>query len=312
MYKIRSLAIAMLYLTLTALAIHACASPIAKKTMTDVEKEELRGKVKCIQVTYIEKKDSLEIRYDEHGFQVEYRCYFEDEDYKDRSFYKNSYVENGNMVERSIYNTDSILSYKTIIVYDKNGNEIESTTYDAKGYLNGKRLYTYDNKGNMIERCSYGSSVDIPPYEKFTYTYDSKGNMVGGNGYSSGGEVTTTYAYKYDNKGNRVEQNTYFTSKKRGDGQSLLQLEYDENGNQTKITELNPDGSIKSISTYKYDVYGNQMEGCEVHNTNQTESNWVCSYEYDEQGNWITKTYRNLTSAIEYTETSIRKIEYYK
>ncbi len=210
MKRIKSLAVIIFTLAVSASTLH-CATPSVRKQKTDVENAELTGKVKTVRETYGD-ETFVVTGYDEHGYQIEYNAYYADEGYEDKISYKNKYDENGNRIEQNIYNSGGSFTHQVAYKYDKHGNNTEAITLDTKGYLIGKRVFVFDGKGNVIDRCSYGTSTDIPPFEKFSYTYDSKGNLIEGNGYSSSGRVTTNFTCKYNDRNNCIEQHTYYTS----------------------------------------------------------------------------------------------------
>ena len=64
-----------------------------------------------------------------------------------------------------------------------------------------------------------------------------------------------------------------------------LQITFNENGNEIEINSFNPDGSLFSKYTYKYDDKGNQIE----ENSFNSDENLVdkYTYKYDDKGNEI-------------------------
>ncbi len=97
---------------------------------------------------------------------------------------------------------------------------------------------------------------------------------------------------------------------KNATGQTSWLLEYDDKGNETKYTMLDPDGNIISVTTYKLNSYGNIVEQHSIDYIQHTEDKLTYQYKYDEQGNWVEKTCHNAAAVL--LEIVKREIEYHR
>jgi len=249
-----------------------------KVVKTDVEKNDLKGRVKSYtKVCYkaidkLEKIQKGEIAYqetslyNEKGYRKSYtidgkkqkECVYDGNGNKleefnylsgelfSRHFYK--YDNKGNQFEERAYRPDSSLEWVTVNTFDDKGNEIEAITHNSDGSLNDKTTITYDEKGNELE----SKSVDADGKVSFTESakYDNKGNKIEyyiGNNWK--------YLYKYNDKGIMTEriETSYiwkYSSKNK----------YDEKGNVIEVLTYDKDGIMDQKSTYKYDEMGSQVE----------------------------------------------------
>ena len=198
-------------LSLLVLVTTAECKEVKKKT--DLQKGNLKGKVKSVRhIKYkaIDKFGEL-TKGDiivEYGFGNKLT----------------KYDKNGNKIERNRYLPYRSLYMKETYKYDKNGNKIEANGYKSDGSLDWKYTYKYDKNGNKIEKNWYNSDGSLTTW-KYTYKYDKNGNTIEYNRYSSYRSLyrkynnKSTYKYKYDKHGNWV-QKIYFEQK--GENSLLL------------------------------------------------------------------------------------------
>ena len=189
-----------------------------------------------------------------------------------------TYNVNGNMIDWS--RTDSIGNQmiKTIYTYDDNQNNIEKYTESQSGAW-WKSIYKYDQLSNKIEETS--SDLWSSENSKSIYKYDGNRNLIETSIYSYEGELSFKEIYIYDHKGNKIEQRD----------------EYSRHGR----------GSLDK-HIYKYDDKDNLLERFRYSLNDNIQYRNAYTYEYDMQGNWITKTeiINNVTEFI-----AKREIEYF-
>ena len=146
------------------------------------------------------------------------------------------------------------------------------TQYSSEAYTNeGYLLYEYDNKGNLVEYAFY----------------EDEELMQHGVNYAA-----TRFIYEYDDKGYKIK----YTDVARGE---IIIYKNDEYGNvessisnqgyQTYyINTVDEKGRLirqkegTTVSEYEYDEKGNLLK--EIKSVSGSDSNWVFSYTYNENG----------------------------
>lgn len=165
----------------------------------------------------------------------------------------------------------------TIYEYDDKHHCVSEVVHRKDGTTHEK-VYsnTYADDGSYTVTISNNEASDID-YEE----YDAEGRLVKRiDNY--GGKYEKTADYKYDASGNLIERNY--------DGQTTA-MEYDSNNLMVRETVYKNDGSVDTVTEYKYNENGKQIgsvfyEGDEVHEG--LEFDW--EFEYDEFGRMITET----------------------
>lgn len=209
----------------------------AQKKMTDIEFDELKGKVKSVITSY---------------------SYFENID--------------GNLVEKQsgnkfeVYydetgNTAQTLNY---VVGDKNiysfvEGEKTFKTFKIQG-VGGSGISANVNSINKQKPRDERYSI------KLTYKYDEKGKITEKNVYSNDGSLITKTIYKYDKQGRVEETETYNVDKIS----SKQTVKFDSKNNVAEALLVFPnisgdDGiTKKSYSDYKFDAQGNWIERTQI------------------------------------------------
>ncbi|WP_055437542.1 hypothetical protein [Lacinutrix algicola] len=193
------------------------------------------------------------------------------------------YDDNEKIIEYGQYDGEGNIYEITKIKKDESGNPIKGTIFDSKGNLKKYYATTIDNNGNVTEFKNYNTDNELVYLQKNEYDtngnvtsriggnpksnkvfkteleYNSKNEMIKKIKYNSDGTVKDTRNYKYDANGNEVESELF---KSNGDYTKFIST-YDERNN--------------ILTQYWYDKDGTQKHW----------NNW--EYNYDKQGNWITK-----------------------
>lgn len=156
--------------------------------------------------------------------------------------------------------------------------------------VNDKRVeFTYgeDGRFDTIER--YASSNTDHLAIETSYKYDEK-NRLKSLRHRSNGESLVLYTYMYDAL-NRIDVMS------SPDG--VVDYQYDDRGQL--IAALDISGSpLLSDESYQYDANGNQLAQ-ETGDYNRTESDGKYSYEYDEEGNRVSRLNIATNELTEYT-----------
>ena len=219
-----------------------------------------------------------------------------DGDYKKSFFFK---YENGLLVEKEVNSFNNEVVYPTTYKYDSNGRVVEVITIPTcRGKKNGNpsiRSYSYSEEGDKIKVKSTCSNVKL-------VLADSKRNR--------------NSEWIYDKNGKLLESEIYVTKKdgkafRASSGQQLVftkiksNYTYNQHGQMIKRNDVYSDkpGLMNATldhfkkTIYEYDTYGSLVMKLENFSTRFSEIGSVLTtfkYEYDSNGNWITKkTYIN-------------------
>lgn len=160
----------------------------------------------------------------------------------------------------------------------------------------------FDKKGNIAFYRTYNLKEELTTIQE--NQYDANRNIISMSNTNVASNRTFKTISKYNSKSQLIEETDF---KPDGSVKDIRTYKYDEKGNETESDLTRPDGDYtKFISEYDgnknmkiqnwYDVNGNQK-----HQTSFT-------YEYDNNGNWITKK-RYSNGELGYVWE--RKIEYY-
>ena len=224
------------------------------------------------------KTDHYFVKYNENGKPIRKEWHKDSADNL-YSYEEYKYDEAGNLT--GVYHFyDNALSHYYEYSYDDNGN-LEKERSDGEEFR--EKHYTYDSNNLLVSSVTYSRTREILGEEKyengliknvwyigysdqekatFTYEYDSDGNMIKKiwhdseeviDGLLTGKKVEAVQYYEYENS--RM-------TKSYGEGDEYpTTYEYFDNGNITKETSYNEDGSIYSIETsVSLDVMGNMKD----------------------------------------------------
>jgi serine/threonine-protein kinase len=174
------------------------------------------------------------------------------------------YDDMGNRTEISYLNKNGDFIYGYKDTYDARGNELESFRFGqdkklAKGWLIGRRKY--DDRDNCIEQALYDENnklaLNNAGYAKVTYLFDDRNQ-----------EVEKRY---YNGQGNLFVN--------PDEGYAIQKIEYDNKGNETKVSYLNAaEKPLKRIKKGSY-AYATQIR------ENDAFRRVIRVVHFDEQGN---------------------------
>jgi len=236
--------------------------------------------------------------------------------------------ESGNLTKAIVwsYDLDNKLRFK-IVSYYKNDKIIKQEKYSPSGELINYSEYKYNDDGKILEQLSYNPEGELS--HKRIYSYEN--GLAKTEDLYSGETLTRRYINEYDADGKRI-------SRKRYDINGVLDQEriYDSKLHTYKEIGYNSDGEVVSRAFGQYDKKGRIIKSTAytMDGSIQTESGWiyddrdllikeelvvagdnaefVYDYEFDKQGNWISRTVSEIVDGKPLKlETIIREIEYY-
>lgn len=243
-------------------------NPVNAQGVLNREELGLKGNVKSIKETsYIEVKKFGEI--------------VKEKERKEFWLYDFNYIfnEKGDITKKYEYNSDGILHSKYTFKYNKKKEITANNGEEALSIIGKNKLekyhniYKYDNRGNIVEHSYYKSKTFL---SRYTYKYSKEGNKTEENYYKSIDELKSKKKFIFNDKGNVIEEYLY---KSNGELEYKYLSEYDDKGNKIKMQTNKPDGSLVYRTTFEYDIYGNIISG----------RGYTYKYEYDKNGNWISK-----------------------
>ena len=151
----------------------------------------------------------------------------------------------------------SRFGYQFLKTYDENGNSIEKRVYNIDDDLLHTYIYEYDSKGRSIEQSRYNSDGDLD--EKWTSQFDDNDNEIKSSLYNSDGDLLYKYSFKYNNEDILIEMKMF-----RNDGklERTYTYELDDKGNKIKEVINSSDGNIfdKWTYNYEYDIKDNWIK----------------------------------------------------
>ncbi len=124
---------------------------------------------------------------------------------------------------------------------------VEETIKTGTGAIDSYKNYNYGQKGELLGEQHKSYDGRLLSEKKYEY---SKGLLQRQYSYL-GDKAIASSEYIYDNEGRLIEENQY-----TGGGQktAVITYEYDENGNQSKITTANGDGVVRLYEVNEYEA----------------------------------------------------------
>ena len=249
---------------------------IEKTGQTDLQKDNLRGKVKSIEkITYTaelkatDAKDLLTEKY--RG----YKYYnpagnitkeqYDDYELRPGEFYLDSdtYIYNaqGQKVH-GLHIRVGHVDWTDSFYYDKRGNNITEIRYNPDGTLQCTINRKYDDSGRLTERAFRYTKPVRPEFDiKYIDAYNDETKTMISKYSSRNGGLFIGATAKYDTLGNFIE-----------------------------YSALDTLGNINYKETTTYDKYGNELTLISTNRKGKVRNNERYEYEYDSLGNWTKQT----------------------
>jgi len=138
--------------------------------------------------------------------------------------------------------------------------------------------YTY-NENDLVTQIMIHANEGKYEYYRVRNTYDEEGQLlekeICKRGYTSRGDLSKTfskancgtkYTYSYDSEG-RVQESSFYMPTKIPGGYTVSknpevrsQNQFNERGELVAYSSFNSDGTLKAMTSYKYDEEGNIIE----------------------------------------------------
>jgi len=242
--------------------------------------------------------------YDETGKHCLVQYYIQSKDTASR--YDFTYTNLGNVDKAILYNWGKRWSTYNYVYDEKN----MLSEYFVVIHRDGdtiRNYFEYDEAGRIIMDAHISET-----YKKYKYwQYDSNGYLKEEKLLDSNWAGRTTY--KMDNDGNVLDKETIDNSKMAYTKESYItKLIYNEQGQVSKETKTDFEGRLVTENIYTYNEEGFEATLISFYAAKEDKSeytiNFIYTYTYDSQGNWITKT---ASRNGEMFQEEKKKIEYY-
>lgn len=205
------------------------------KMKTDLERENIKGRVKMIKKTEWENLDGLLLKEEDKEEVVKYN--------KDGNYYEIHKVGDFFEINR-LFNYEKNKKVEEVFVNREFSNEYVYQILDTEievykaGILIGKEKY--NDKGNLIERLV----IENDKTKKYEYTYNEKGKLKEEKAYNEYGDLDNIKSFRYNHKGElyfekyrKMEKNFYEDSFDKDYEIDYVDYEYDSKGNWVKRTK---------------------------------------------------------------------------
>lgn len=279
-------------LLLTVLSFIVLLFSCTNKTESDLQKAELKGKIKAIR----------EISYEAFGTaDTLVKGNIIDNQGAENSY--TLYNEQGNIVSLIKYDKDNAVKYKWRFYYDKKGKrQISAKRYEAKDFEEDSTSYVYDKKGNPIEYIHYSSDGKIKT--RSVSKFNKKGNMIEEKVFDEKNLLKKSSKFRY--KKTKLVEGKSFDS----EGKLLIRsiYSYDKKGNMLSMTMVDGENNPISKGTYTYNKDGFVQTEL-LKRPGYTDLLLEYIYVVDVHGNW---TQRIMLSENEAFQITRRQIEYYE
>ena len=160
------------------------------------------------------------------------------------------YDKNGNLKDRSVYNTAGDLISRESFKYNVDNKKISYYKYNENGKLNSMETYSYDNNGKMQE--SIGLDPSGNTVSKLIYKYDDKGNLAEKLWVKSSGEVNSRFLFSYADS-NRLKEEIKYRNENERENSTVYN--YDENGNIIEIIRYDVNEKKEKLLKYIYEIF---------------------------------------------------------
>ncbi len=278
----------LIFVVCTFFMLESCTKTNSINLKNDLQKAELKGKIKSISAKHFSARDSF-------GIVVKTGYFNELNSYSIRYYNQHGYITK-------------------VLGLNKHGNPLGTTLYyyNASNHLVKIEEVDPNSASVSIERIEYDSVSNteigiITKNEKVEgkklTKYNLNKQVLEYRYYDSLGNISTTITHTYDINGNNISSDYVFNNNTRQN----QKMYYDSYGKliKLKITSQSPTVNHSSETIYTYNdmldvIYSEEISKDNVFKTTYT-------YLYDELGNWIKKTCKSDNLIYIYE----REIEYY-
>lgn len=220
--------------------------------------------------------------YDKNGNEIRYNSVYYGKGEESSSFTEYQYDGNGNQLDCKYtrYDSDGNIrhfSHETW-AYDENGNEIEYAEVDENGNVTARSIREYDAFGYEIKYEKYDNAGKC--IDKTIYNYDEHGNLILFAEYPDG-NIMTMIEREYDENGNEIKALFYDSD---GNITRVVESEYTEDKRKAKHIGYNGAGAVDEMIEYGYSEGGNLIRSV-IYDYNDAGSiNSILEHQYDENG----------------------------
>ncbi len=292
----------------------------------DLEKSDLKGKVKSVKSTYLSRGEWQSQEYaifNKKGYEVENSTFFEKDTLHSmtKTKYKNnkvvekitkfpsennrlkkriySYDKNDNVIEEIAYENNKIDS-KIIYEYSKTNNLINEIQFDENNDKKSEFKYVYDERGNQIEkyRTKYGKRY------KSVFEYNASNDIVKQQLFNPKNELEQESHYTYDLNHNLILQKNYYGVRRSGKLKNKVTYKYNDQNLKTEIITLGPDDLPTEKIIYEYDKFGERTLWNRLDGNSNIISNNRYENTYDEKN--------NLIKTVQFSDGTISRVTLYE
>jgi hypothetical protein len=286
---------------------------------TDLENEDLKGKIKTVATTVYRtsmKEGKIKLRsisqvqessFNKAGYMISTAYQINSlsmgEGPKRKIVYE---LDKDNKMLKATNYKDAVEAMSTQYVYKK-GQLMEAKYQEGEALL-GTEYSTYDAKGNKLS--SNSTNAEGNSLQKLEFTYTKENKLASKK--KSKGEVLVAYT-KYEYPSKEEEKTIDLETATEEETISSYTIDtYDDNKNLLSSIEYSPDGKVKRKHLNQYNKQGNKtLKQIFDAEGNEEAYNYMrYEYLYDEKGNWTQKVEflknGNSLDAVQ------REIEYYK
>jgi len=223
-----------------------------------------------------DKKNKIFVQeYDQNGNFIAIEAYKNDSLTEREEYTFNSL---GDMLTDIDLSSDRKLIEKNTFKYDKEGRVISGESFNKKNilieYFN--IIKSKDKKNIEFIKHKVPDSLDYKLIYKYSADFD-KNDYIEAEKYDSKGNLIMKVEKRYDSSGQATEKIIY--GKDKNYNYKFI-YEYDNLGNNTKVTKMNADSSIEWIDYYSYDLNGICLEIRSYDSKNILKTYITYSFEY--------------------------------
>ncbi|WP_018526081.1 hypothetical protein [Alkalispirochaeta alkalica] len=175
--------------------------------------------------------------------------------------------------------------------YDQEGTLLQETEYGPGETITGQRAFTSRQEGDTVrvEESAYDSSGEVLWWMQRLRTSETPGEDW--SLYYPDGRIITEGSRLYDSQGRIIREEERDTAARTT---TITTYRYNQGENPLRIEETDSDGTLLRREEFQYDQFGNPL----LHRTDipadTVHTARYYQYEYDDHGNWTTRTIWNV------------------